>query len=154
MKSLIFFLILFVFLMFGSNTILACSCLPAKSAAQELKQSTAVFSGKVVKIKRHKQADNIFASVEVVFSIQKVWKGVKKKTVSVFTSSNSAACGYSFRENQTYLVYANGNDEGKLSTSICSRTKRLKDAREDLKELGAVKGMAFYQGSEKRCFIG
>jgi hypothetical protein len=144
MKSLIFFLVLFAFLLFGTNNILACSCLPAKGVAQELEQSNAVFSGKVIKIKSHRQAENIFASVEVIFNVQKAWKGVKKKTISVFTSSNSAACGYSFRKNQTYLVYANGNDEGKLSTSICSRTKSLKDAREDLRELGAVRGIAEY----------
>ena len=154
MKSLIFFLVVFAALMFGTNNIFACSCLPAKSAAQELEQSTAVFSGKVIKIKRHKQAGNIFNSVEVIFSVQKAWKGVKKKTVSVFTSSNSAACGFNFKEKQTYLVYASGQVEGNLSTTICSRTKSLKDAREDLRELGAVKGMAVYQGDEKRCFIG
>lgn len=142
MKTLIFFLLLLVSLTFGTDTILACSCAPAKSAAQALEQSTAVFSGKVIKIKRHKQAENIFATVEVIFRVEKAWKGVNKKTVSVFTSSHSASCGFSFRENHTYLVYAFGNDEGRISTSICSRTGRLKDAREDLKQLGAGKVIA------------
>jgi hypothetical protein len=153
MKSLIFFLVLFASFIFSSESILACSCLPAKSAAQELEISTAVFSGKVTKIKRHKNAENIFGSVEVIFNVDKAYKGVKKKTISVFTSSDSASCGFNFKVNQAYLVYAHGNDEGKIQASICSRTKRLKDAREDLKELSAVKNIAVYQVG-KNCFIG
>lgn len=152
MKSLIFLLVLFASFIFSSESILACSCLPAKSAAQELELSTAVFSGKVTKIKRHKKAENIFGSVEVIFRVEKNWKGVKEKTVSVFTSSNSASCGYNFKVNQTYLVYANRNDEGKIEASICSRTKRLKDAGEDLKELSAGKNIVIYQVG-KNCFI-
>lgn len=156
MKTLIFLLILFASLMFSPDPILACSCLPTKSVAQELKQSTAVFTGKVIRIKRHKQSENIFASVEVTFRVEKAWKGLKRKTITVFTSSNSAACGYGFRENQIYLVYANGNDEGKLSTGICSRTKMVKDAREDLKELGKGKAIAenVLKDGRQRCSIG
>jgi hypothetical protein len=137
MKSLMFSLILVASLMFGANTSLACTCAPAKSAAQGLAGSTAVFSGKVVEIKRHKQAEDIFSRVEVVFRVEKVWKGLERGTVSVFTSSWSTACGYGFKGGRTYLVYAHRNAEGKLSTSICSRTRRLKDARKDLDELGA-----------------
>ena len=77
--------------------------------------------------------------MEVIFEVKKAWKGVNEKTISIFTSSQSAACGYGFKTGHTYLVYAHGNDEGRLATSICSRTRRLKDAREDLEELGAVK---------------
>jgi hypothetical protein len=156
MKTLIFLLVLFTPLMLSPDAILACSCLPTKSTAQELEQSTAVFSGKVIQIKRRKQAENIFASVEVTFRVEKAWKGLKRKTITVYTSSNSASCGYSFRVNQTYLVYANGNDEDKLSTGICSRTKRIKDAREDLKELGKGKAIAknVPKGGGERCFTG
>jgi hypothetical protein len=56
MKSLMFFLLLGISLMFGSDTALACTCAPAKSAAKELQLATAVFSGKVIEIRRHKQA--------------------------------------------------------------------------------------------------
>lgn len=142
MKILMRSLVLAASLMFGADTGLACTCAPAKSAAQELERSTAVFSGKVLEIKRHKQAEDIFAQVEVVFRVEKVWKGVERRTVSVFTSSWSAACGYGFKGGRTYLVYAYGNAEGRLSTSICSRTRRLKNAREDLGELGAGRDIA------------
>ena len=43
-------------------------------------------------------------------------------------------CGYDFQSGETYLVYAN-NDEGSAnsrSTDICTRTRRLSEAGEDL----------------------
>jgi hypothetical protein len=141
MKSLMFSLLLVVSLTLATDTTLACTCVPAKSAAREFERATAVFSGKVVEVRRHKQAEDIFAGVEAVFRVEKVWKGVERRTVSVFTSSQSSACGYGFKEGRTYLVYAHGGAEGRLSTSICSRTRRLKDAGEDLKELGADREM-------------
>jgi hypothetical protein len=142
MRSFKLLLVFCVFMLFGAESSLACTCAPSQSASQELERATAVFSGKVVEIKRHKQRSNLFGSVEVKFKVNKVWKGVDEKTISIFTSSQSAACGYGFRAGRTYLVYAHGNEEGRLTTSICSRTRRLKDAREDLQELGAGKGVA------------
>ena len=124
---------------FGASVALACTCVPPPSPTEALEEATAVFSGKVVQIKRHKPSEDIFGGVEVVFRVDQKWKGVGNRTVSVFTSSQSAACGYSFSKDQTYLIYASGNSRGRLSTSICSRTKRLKDAREDLNQLGAGK---------------
>ena len=46
-------------------------------------------------------------------------------------------CGYDFQAGETYLVYAN-NDEGSansLSTDVCTRTRRLSEAGEDLSYL-------------------
>lgn len=142
MRSLMCSLLLVGILLFHADAGHACTCAPAQSAARELARATAVFSGKVVEIKRHKRPADVFAGVEVRFRVEKVWKGAGGGVVSVFTSSHSAACGYAFRKGRTYLVYAHGDGEGRLSTSICSRTKRLKDAREDLGELGAGKDTA------------
>jgi hypothetical protein len=42
-------------------------------------------------------------------------------------------CGYDFQIGETYLVYADGDEESDiLSTGVCSRTKRITDAGEDL----------------------
>ena len=147
MKSLFFPLLLVACLMFGTDASLACTCAPAKSAGQELERSTAVFSGKVIEIRRHKRDEDTFGKVEVVFRVGRAWKGVERRTVSVYTSSQSSACGYGFKEGRTYLVYAHGNTEGRLSTSICSRTRRLKDAGEDLDDLGA--GREIVEGASK-----
>ena len=138
MKRLLFLLSIAI-LVFTADTAFACTCAPPQSPAQELKRATAVFSGKVIKIKRHNKAAGTFATVEAVFKVGRVWKGVDEKTVSVFTSSMSSACGYGFKKGSTYLVYAYANEEGKLSTSICSRTSRFTDWHEDMEELGPEK---------------
>jgi len=148
MRRFNFFLIACVFTLVAVRSSIACTCAPPQNATQELKLATAVFSGKVLEVKRHKQSADLFANVEVVFEVEKVWKGVDEKTVTIFTSSQSSACGYRFKEGRTYLVYAHGIAEGRLATSICSRTTSLKDAREDLKELGTGKGIA-EEGPEK-----
>jgi hypothetical protein len=142
MKTLMRCLLLAASLAFGTETGLACTCAPSKGPAGDLELAAAVFSGKVVEIRRHKRSEDIFASVEVVLRVERVWKGVGGTTVSVFTASHSASCGYGFKGGRTYLVYAHKDAEGRLSTGICSRTRRLKDAGEDLKELGAGRQIA------------
>jgi len=120
----------------------ACTCAPTPSVAVAREQAAAVFSGRVVKVRRVDPPSAPGAgllNVEVVFAVTHSWKGVESPTVSVFTSSHGASCGYGFRTGRTYLVYAYRQGDGPLSTGICGRTRRLKDAREDLKELGAAK---------------
>jgi hypothetical protein len=117
----------------------ACSCVPPKNALQELEQAAAVFTGKLVELVKHGPEAGLFARVEAVIAVERTWKGVDKKTVSVFTSSHSASCGYGFKEGREYLVYAFQDAEGRLTTTICSRTRQVKDAAEDLKELGEGK---------------
>jgi hypothetical protein len=80
--------------------------------------------------------------VEAVFEVERTWKGVEKNTISVSTSSQSSACGYGFKKGEAYLVYASKDGEGRLITSICSRTRRMKEAGEDLKEIGEGKEVA------------
>jgi len=113
-----------------------CTCVPPKNATRELEQSAAVFSGKVLAVKGTEQESGFYANVEVVLEVQRSWKGIEEKTVSVFTSSQSSACGYGFKKGEAYLVYASKTTEGRLTTSICSRTRRIKEADADLKELG------------------
>ena len=136
MKNTLLLVFACAFILFLESTALACSCLPSKGVAQELEISSAVFSGKVIEIKRHDQAADPLGQVEVIFEVYKSWKGADKRIVSVFTGSNSASCGYGFKKGRTYLVYTGGTPQGRLSTSICSRTKRLNKAGEDLRVLG------------------
>jgi hypothetical protein len=49
-------------------------------------------------------------------------------------------CGYDFQQGETYLVYADSDEDSNvLSTSSCSRTRRLSDAGEDLTYLWVYK---------------
>lgn len=142
MKTLILCLFVAAPLAFGAEAGLACTCAPPGSPTRELERADAVFSGKVVEVRRRKRGADIFAGVEAVLRVERAWKGVEAATVSVFTASHSAACGYGFKQGRTYLVYAHKDREGRLATGICGRTRRLKDAGEDLKELGAGREVA------------
>lgn len=125
----------------------SCTCLPTKIPAEELEQSAAVFSGKVIEVRRHRLEKDLFAKVEAVVEVDRVWKGiekradksVEKRVVTVFTSPDSAACGFAFAEGRSYFVYAMSDEKGRLSTTICSRTRPMKDAGEDLNALGPGK---------------
>lgn len=139
MKS---FILTIVALLLLDSSAFACTCLPSENATKELGQSAAVFSGKVLEVRRNQQETGVFTRVEAVFEVERVWKGDEKRAISVFTSSQSSACGYGFKKGEAYLVYAGRDSKGGLITSICSRTRRMKEAGDDLKELGEGKEVA------------
>lgn len=107
----------------------ACSCLPPGSPSEELASHDAVFSGKVLDIKE--KGEEIEVTVEVI----EAWKGINSKETTIYTPSNSAACGVNFETNIEYIIYAN-NDNGEFHTNLCSRTAELAYAQEDVAELG------------------
>lgn len=123
---------------FSPNTSYACSCVVPGTAKEELKESAAVFSGKVINI----AAENKFMlfqssadPIAVTFEVQEWWKGNVQKKVTVYTAKSSASCGFEFALNNKYLVYANEVD-GTFKVSVCSRTALLSTAGDDLAELG------------------
>jgi hypothetical protein len=128
----------FLFAMAVSTPAWSCSCIVPPPPKQALKGSAAVFAGKVTAVKR----DGL--QVRVTIEVSKTWKGTKGKTVEVTTASSGAACGYGFKKGTSYLVYcyAAGKKGAKpmpLSTNICTRTRTLAAAKDDLKELGPGK---------------
>lgn len=110
----------------------ACSCAPPPAPKVALANSAAVFIGRVTSVEKG-EFSNKFQ-----FAISKQWKGIKGKTASIVTATNSAACGINFDSDRDYLVYAfktEGDDQ--LRTNLCTRTKRAAGATADLAELGA-----------------
>jgi hypothetical protein len=119
----------------------ACSCLQT-TPKQSLGRSSAVFSGKVLDVDivednspRDPLSSYFNPEVRVKFAVSEVWKGKTEQQLVVVTSGSSASCGYSFQKGQEYLVYAS-DQEAKLQTGLCSGTKPLADAKEDLAVLG------------------
>jgi hypothetical protein len=49
-----------------------------------------------------------------------------------------STCAYDFTRGEKYVVYAKRLDDGRLTTGICSRTRRLAEAAEDVKYLSAL----------------
>jgi hypothetical protein len=73
--------------------------------------------------------------VEVTFDVLQSWKGPAEENITVITRRFGSMCGYGFKTGGEYLVYAGGKDNS-LSTSLCSRTRGLARASEDLSLLG------------------
>jgi hypothetical protein len=116
----------------ASSPAQACSCLPPPAPKVALEKAAAVFVGKVITIE---EKDGRRKEVKILVS--KFWKGVTGDSVVVTTAIVSAACGFPFEMNKEYLVYASSIEVQKhLNTSLCTRTKKLEAAGEDLAELG------------------
>lgn len=103
----------------------ACTCVQ-QPPARAFKWATAVFVGEVIEIT---EGDYV---VEVRFKVERSYKGVKRQQIMVTTSRNSEGeCGFKFDKGRNYLVYAYGKRE-MLDTDMCTRTRALDDAQEDL----------------------
>lgn len=107
----------------------ACSCVQV-SPELALREHAAVFEGRVRSVEP--TADGLRVTLEVV----QQWKGIESEEAVVFTASNSAACGVAFEAETSWLVYADRRADG-WQTGLCSRTRRIEDAEDDLMALGA-----------------
>ena len=119
----------------------ACSCIALGPPEEELARSTAVFTGTVLEVyTRNKPGFSISSAdpVDVTFQVETVWKGPAAKTLVASTARYGASCGYEFEAGNRYLVYANGAESG-LTVSLCSRTRPISQATQDLDQLGQGK---------------
>ncbi len=117
---------------------LACSCLNPGPPCQSYFQSDVVFVGTVRDIVRVKGSD-VDSDVRVDFEGAVASRGVQGASITVFTSDGTASCGYPFKRGERYVVYGYRSKDGTgIRTSICSRTRELKDAGEDLKFFGTL----------------
>jgi len=119
-----------LFVSFASLTdqrAMACGCQGPGSPRKELQRVDAVFSGEVSNVNREK----------IEFKTEKIWKGPRTKRISVKRRYEQSSCTYVFVVGRKYLVYAFGKEI--FSTHVCTRTKKLDKASDDLKELGEGK---------------
>jgi hypothetical protein len=56
----------------------------------------------------------------------------KDKEIEILTGHGGGDCGYEFQVGADYVVYGYKNAEGRLETGICTRTRTLAQAAEDL----------------------
>jgi len=112
----------------------ACDC---GYAGAPCKAST-VFVGRVVKISAidlKTASGDHYEDRLVSFEVERSYRGLTTKTAEVLSGRNSD-CGYRFQEGVRYLVYAYAHSPtAKLTTSICTRTRPLSEASEDLEYL-------------------
>lgn len=66
--------------------------------------------------------------------INDVLSGVdaRQKEIDVATGRGGGDCGYAFQVAEEYVIYAYKNQEGKLETGTCNRTRPLREAADDV----------------------
>jgi hypothetical protein len=133
----------------------ACSCGPIPGVAEELEAADAVFSAEAVKLEvlpswwstsdTKPEADLLDQDpgepatrvLRATFAVIRAWKGVDTPTVVIRTAADCCLCGTTFSIGQRYLVYAYRSKRGgQLWANVCSRTRGLDDAADDVKSLG------------------
>lgn len=138
MRFFLLLLLLVSMLTIETDSAYACSCVIPGPPDEELANSSAVFSGKVVNLSEPFAGFGPVSSadpIKVTFLVDKVWKGSVSQTTTISTARSSASCGYTFEKGGEYIVYAYGT-ENDLSVSLCSRTQPLDTALDDLAVLG------------------
>lgn len=142
----------------------ACTCVSTPSPCSSFKDTPVVFVGVVTSIKEDKvdivrfgEKVTVRTGLLASFSVEEPLKGIKQNTVDVATGGGGGDCGYPFKAGKRYLVYAY-NSEGaalnssisrtviggksgmsaQLTASICSRTRPLKYAADDIELIRAL----------------
>lgn len=135
----------------------ACSCVTGAPLCETFWTTPLVFSGTVLEIvpaaARNKEPRTLRYGRVVRFKVTQTWRGEAAGTLDVRTGMGGGDCGFAFVTGQEYLVYAHGSP-GAYSTGICSRTRLVSRASEDLAYLksalqpaaaGRIFGTATYQ---------
>jgi Carboxypeptidase regulatory-like domain/Tissue inhibitor of metalloproteinase len=116
----------------------ACSCAGSGSPCEAYGKASAVFTGIVTggSLILIKDGDEEYQQQKVSFAIEESFRGVEGAQTEVITGLGDSDCGFDFERGKRYLVYAYRSEQDKrLYTSICSRTRALSEANEDLKYL-------------------
>jgi hypothetical protein len=94
-----------------------------------------VFEGRVSKLTPLGESDLV-----VELSVVRSWKAANTEHILLRTRQDSAACGFPFAPNESYLIYADAapNDASLPGLEVlhCGRTKPMSEADADIAELG------------------
>lgn len=138
----------FIALLLVAQTASACSCAFGGGApCQEYWRVDAVFSGTVVSSGRITVDHGSYKSDMRLLrmTVEQPIRGIQSAELDVITGWGGGDCGYGFQVGKRYLVYAYRDaKDNRLSTSICTRTRPLADADDDLAFIRALptSGMA------------
>lgn len=128
----------------GAEDALACSCASSGPPCQGTFTADAVFVGTVQSITPipadgpplRPDEHRFPKELHIAFEAVTPFRGVKGHAVTVSTASSGPACGYQFKEGERYLVYAHHRSGApEFVVSLCSRTRLLAEAAEDLQFL-------------------
>ncbi len=132
-----------------------CSCAPQLPPSRARDSSAAVFSGRVVALlnqpvatpdstlqgSQRRDAELAYLRkpvnrLQVTIEVLEVWKGDIAARTDVYTANECCVCGFPFELGKEYLIYAGRASSGHLGVSLCSRTRELSKAADDVAALG------------------
>ena len=119
-----------------TSEVIACSCNEPPVPCQAYWEASAVFIGTVIdsSIITLQIEDNRRERQRLVrFSLDEAFRGVQGATAEVITGMWGGDCGFEFKPGERYLIYAyRRQQDNKLHTSVCTRTRPVSKADEDL----------------------
>ena len=123
----------FALLLFAPHVARACSCaMPGPRPCARAWSAPVVFVGLVTEEAKTPKGEEGWLRRAFRFQVEESFRGAQGATAEVLTGAGGGDCGYGFVVGQRYLVYAVVSDKGQLSTGICSATKPLEQAAEEL----------------------
>jgi hypothetical protein len=146
-RSTILFAGLFFVFGIAVETLNACTCQhlyldkSAETISRQIDGTDYIFSGRVTSVRKNLSGRMSFPTYLVTLQVTKRWKGLDSSIKTVTTTSGATSmCNFPFEARNEYLVYARQvptkkNAKGRnkeVSTSLCSRTRSLSDAPDDL----------------------
>ncbi|PIE85368.1 hypothetical protein CSA08_02210 [Candidatus Gracilibacteria bacterium] len=127
----------------------ACSCMRPGTPEEELKRADNVYTAKIKDVEIITEKRSFYNDIKkenkfydkkvkkVSLEVMDTFKGGNKQGI-VYTSLDGATCGVDFKNSKTWIIY-DKEDNGRHRVSLCSRTRKLENAKEDLKVLKKVK---------------
>ena len=157
--STLYKIVLTVWFLAASPSAFACVCEKLPKTSVAFKGANAVFSARFIgyeyrkgivdglrrMMDERKGKKTEYEVLVAKFEVEHWWKGSADKETILITETTRDAdghtthsdCEYRFSDGERYLVYAYRGESG-LETSVCTRTKPLTDAQEDLKVLEKI----------------
>ena len=120
----------------------ACSCFPSGPPCEAAGQADAVFVGTVRSMREPQVVDGKLTDyfVVVTFDVERSFRGAVSRQAHVITGLGAGDCGYRFESGRKYIVYARQAAWGRYSTGICSRTRPVERADDDLRYFTTMAG--------------
>ncbi len=120
---------------------IGCSCGWIGSACEAASEADVVFAGTVLSVETL-EADATgrqpYQSILVKFQIEQGFINAAPGPIEIGTGMGGGDCGYAFKAGSRYVVYATKRFSARLYTGICSRTRSLAEAQDDLRYLTSM----------------
>lgn len=127
-------------LLFAPAAARACSCLvQSPRPCARFWSAPVVFVGLVTEEAKAEKDEGGWPRRAFRLNVEESFRGDAAGTVEVVTGQGGGDCGYGFKVGAKYIVYAHRDRQGRLATSICSATRPLEKAGE---EIEFIRGLA------------